>query len=448
MEPSETLPRERTQVPVATLRVDVVEGPDKGLTHTAETDVLTVGFAAGNDLVLHDPTVSRYHVELKRVDGGISVTDLGSKNETIVDGLRIQRGVVPAGSVLVLGESKVRIANGDEVVVDIHESDNLKGLRGHTPVMKRLMARIERASQTDKPALIVGESGTGKELCARALHDLGPRPDRPFETVDCGALSPNLVASELFGHERGAFTGAERQHIGAFERANGGTLFLDEIGELPADLQAALLGVIERRKFRRVGGRADIACSVRIIAATNRDLRAEVNTGGFRLDLYYRLAVVVLSLPPLRDRSADIPLLIDQFLRDCGYAGAARDLFSAATLVEMVRHRWPGNVRELRNMVEAAVAMGEAPALDRESLGGDQPGDSSSVADVFPSGDLLAPLLHLSYKDARDRLLRQFERSYLQQLLERTKGNVSRAAREAHMDRSHLIDLLARHRIR
>jgi DNA-binding NtrC family response regulator len=447
MEPNETLPRERASVPVATLRVEVVEGPDKGLARTAETDVLTIGFAAGNDLVLHDPTVSRYHVELTRVEKGISVTDLGSRNETIVDGLCIRRGVVPAGTVLALGESKVRIANGDEVVVDVHESDDLKGLRGRTPIMRRLMARIERASQTDKPALIVGESGTGKELCARALHDLGPRPDSPFETVDCGALSPNLVASELFGHERGAFTGAERQHIGAFERANGGTLFLDEIGELPADLQAALLGVIERHRFRRVGGRADIACSVRIIAATNRDLRAEVNTGGFRLDLYYRLAVVVLSLPPLRDRVADIPLLIDQFLRDCGQKGTARDLFSAETLTAIERHPWPGNVRELRNMVEAAVAMGEAPALDRESRSA-PPAQAESKSDGARDGDFIAPLLHLSYKDARDRLLRQFERGYLEKLLERTKGNVSRAAREAQMDRSHLTDLLARHRIR
>jgi DNA-binding NtrC family response regulator len=158
--------------------------------------------------------------------------------------------------------------------------------------------------------------------------------------------------------------------------------------------------------------------------------------------------VVVLSLPALRDRSSDIPLLIDQFLRDCGYVGAARDLFSAETLTAIGNHRWPGNVRELRNMVEAAVAMGEAPALDREALTGDQPAVANEEIDGSPAGDFLAPLLSLSYKDARDRLLRQFERGYLEKLLERTNGNVSRAAREAQMDRSHLIDLLARHRIR
>src|SRR5438876_1145772 len=161
------------------------------------------------------------------------------------------------------------------------------GLRGRAPVMRRLLLSIERAAQSDAAVLLVGESGTGKEVIARALHDLGPRAKKPFVTVDCGALAPTLVASELFGHERGAFTGADRQHAGAFERAGGGTLFLDEVAELPASEQATLLGVLERRRFRRIGGREEIAVDVRVIAATHRDLQREVEAGRFRSDLYY-----------------------------------------------------------------------------------------------------------------------------------------------------------------
>jgi DNA-binding NtrC family response regulator len=449
MEGNETLPRGSAGVSVTTLRVEVVAGPDAGTSRLAEADVMTIGSAEGNDLVLHDPTVSRFHVQLEPGPAGIGVRDLDSTNQTVVGGVRIRRGTVPVGCVLELGASKVRVTNGDEVMVAIHPGDKLQGLRGSTPVMQRLMARIERASQTDKPVLIVGESGTGKELCARALHDLGPRPEGPFETVDCGSLSPNLVASELFGHERGAFTGADRKHEGAFERANGGTIFLDEIGELPPNLQVALLGVLERRKFRRVGGRVDIPCAVRVVAATNRDMRAEVNAGTFRLDLFYRLAVVVLTLPPLRERMADVPLLVEHFLRECGHLGLPESLFSQETLELIAAHRWPGNVRELRNMVESAVAMGEAPELDsRPAARPAATGAGEELANSSSPADVIAPLLGLEYKEARDRLLREFESRYLRRLVDRTKGNISRAAREAAMDRSHLTDLLARHRIR
>ncbi|HVR03588.1 MAG TPA: sigma 54-interacting transcriptional regulator [Polyangia bacterium] len=445
MEVKETLPRQSTGLSITSLRVEVVEGPEAGATQAADADTLTIGSAPGNDLVLSDPTVSRYHLELRRVAHGIALTDLDSTNGTFVDGIRVRQGVVPAGRILVLGATKVRIANADDVVVSVHPGDHLGGLRGQTPVMQRLMARIERASQSDKPVLVVGESGTGKELCARALHDLGPLARGPFETVDCGALAPSLVASELFGHERGAFTSADRQHVGAFERAHGGTLFLDEIGELPPDLQTTLLGVLERRRFRRVGGRVDIPCSVRVVAATNRDLRAEVNRGTFRLDLYYRLAVVVLSLPPLRERADDVPLLIEHFLRECGHVGPAETLFSPEALESMRRHTWPGNVRELRNVIESTVAMGEPP-----DFGETRPATAElPQAPGEPGGsELLDSVLDLTYKVARDRLLRRFEAKYLERLLARTKGNVSQAAREAQMDRSHLTELIARHNLK
>jgi len=281
--------------------------------------------------------------------------------------------------------------------------------------------------------LVIGESGTGKELVARGLHDLGRRAAGPFVAVDCAALSPALVASELFGHERGAFTGADRQHVGAFERAHGGTLFLDEIGELSAALQASLLGALERRRFRRVGGTADIAIDVRVASATHRDLRAEVNSGAFRLDLYYRLAVVTLALPPLRERPEDLELLVSHFLREAGHAGPLDAVFPPATMRALATHRWPGNVRELRNLVEAALAMGEPPPLD---------------AAPPPGADPIERVLALGYRDARQRLLHEFEARYLAALFERADRNVSRAAREAGMDRSHLLELLQRHKLR
>jgi len=425
-------------LPIRTLRIDVVDGPDAGSSLVAESDVVSVGTAQGNDLVLSDPTVSRYHLELVCRSDGVLVEDHGSTNGTVSGVARLERAVVPAGATLVLGRTTIKVDEGARTTAVLHTGDMLGGLVARTPQMRRLFARVERAAKTDAPVLVVGESGTGKELVARALHDLGPRASGPFETVDCGALSPELVASELFGHERGAFTGADRQHVGAFERANGGTLFLDEIGELPASLQPALLGALERKRFRRVGGRADIDVDVRVVSATNRDLRAEVNAGSFRLDLYYRLAVVVLRLPPLRERAEDVPPLVAHFLAEAGAPALRDQLFPPSVMTALCSHRWPGNVRELRNLVEAAVAMGEVPSVE---AGG-------AVASAAPAGPGESDELAAPYGEARAAVLRAFERRYLEALLTRTGGNVSRAAREAQMDRSHLGELLKRHGLR
>jgi DNA-binding NtrC family response regulator len=303
------------------------------------------------------------------------------------------------------------------------------------------MAQVARAAHSDISVLVTGESGTGKELIARALHDLGPRQGRPFVTVDCGALPPTLIGSELFGHERGAFTGADRAHVGAFEAAHGGTLFLDELGELPPALQATLLGVLERRVVRRLGSRTDTPIDVRVVAATHRDLRAEVNAGTFRLDLYYRLAVVTLHAPPLRERPDDIPLLVEHFLRDAGWDQPVAALISPAAMQALTSLHLAGNVRELRNLVEAAVVMGE-PAL-REPAPGEVA--SASPVDAAQAASLRADLA-LPYKDARAGLLDAFERAYLDALLARAGGNVSAAARLGRLTRSHLTELIARHR--
>ena len=420
-------------LPVGTLEVEVLEGPDSGLQKVASSEHLTIGTADGNDLVLTDPTVSRYHLELVRGSEGVRVLDHGSTNGTAFEGARLEQAVVPAGSLLRIGRTTVRLGEGNRVTVELHDSDEYAGLIGRTPAMRRLMAQARRAARSDTPVLVVGESGTGKELLATALHHEGPRAKGPFVTVDCGALSPALVASELFGHEKGAFTGADRQHVGAFERAQGGTLFLDEIGELSPTLQATLLGALERRRFRRVGGRAEVEVNVRVLCATNRDLRADVNAGTFRLDLYYRVAVVALRIPPLRERAEDVPLLVEHFVREAGVDGPIEHVVTADTMSALCTHHWPGNVRELRNVVEAMLVMGEPPPLDDGIAGSARAGDTSDR------------LLAMSYKDARGQVLQDFESRYLARLMERSRGNVSEAARQARMDRTYLIKLLARH---
>ncbi len=415
---------------VTTLRVEVVDGPDRGK-HATSTADLAVGTAKDNDLVVADFTVSRFHLEVSVRPGGVLVTDLGSTNGTYVGGVRIERAIVPPGTLLKLGGTTIRFDDAVRRTVKVEESAReLAGMLARTPQMLKLFADVERVAPTPTSVLVVGESGTGKERVAEALHARSPRASEPFVTIDCGALASTLLSSELFGHERGAFTGADRTYIGAFERAQGGTVFLDEIGELPAADQVALLGVLERRRFRRVGGTQEIELGARVIAATNRDLRSEVNNGRFRHDLYHRLAVVVLKLPPLRERSEDVPMLVEHFARELGADGTIEELFGAEQLARWTRHPWPGNVRELRNAVEAALVVGP-------QLTGEMPAQPAAVDD--PSAPL-AP-----YKDARAQVVGEFERSYLTRLMNEAGGNVSKAARAARMDRSHLIDLLHRH---
>jgi DNA-binding NtrC family response regulator len=440
---SGTTLRERPAgLPIRTLSIEVVGGPDQGKSYTAEGETVTVGTAESNDLRLTDPTVSRYHLELSRRGDQVAVTDLGSTNGTAVGPALLERGTVAPGSLLTLGRTSLRVGDGPTRTLSLHESGALGPLRGQSAPMRRLMAQILRLAQTDASVLLQGESGTGKELIARALHDQSPRAQKPIVTLDCGVISPGLVASELFGHERGAFTGADRRHIGVFERAQGGTLFLDEIGELSSGLQTALLGVLERRRFCRLGGTEELSVDVRVVSATHQDLRAEVNANTFRLDLYYRLAVVRLEVPPLRQRADDIPPLVEHFLHEVGYAGPMEALVPPPLMATLQAHRWPGNVRELRNYVEAILAMGEPPSLE-QAVGG--PG--AAHPPVPPAASVPLPL-ERSYREARQQVLEDFEVRFLKALMERAGNNVSMAARLAQMDRSYLIDLLHRHHLR
>jgi DNA-binding NtrC family response regulator len=428
---------------VTTLRAEVVDGPDRGA-QAVGGEALSVGTARDNALVVSDFTVSRYHLEAAAGPGGILVTDLGSTNGTYAGAVRIERAVVPPGTAVTVGGTTLRFDDAVRQTVAVPaEAQRFAGMIGRSPQLLRLFADVDRVAASATSVLIVGESGTGKERVAEALHARSPRAGEPLVTIDCGALSSSLLASELFGHERGAFTGADRTHAGAFERARGGTVFLDEIGELPAADQVALLGVLERRRFRRVGGSAELELGARVIAATNRDLRAEVNTNRFRHDLYHRLAVVVLRIPALRERPEDVVPLVEHFAREHGAQGTAIELFGEAAVTRWQRHPWPGNVRELRNAVEAALVVGPGAHVDAGVDGGAPWGDAPIASWASGGGSADAP--RVPYKDARATVLRDFERGYLTQLMAAAGGNVSQAARVAKMDRSHLIDLLHRH---
>jgi DNA-binding NtrC family response regulator len=436
MESDATIPSRTVGLPLRELSIRVGKGPDAGASVVARDETVTIGSAPTNTIVLRDRTVSRFHLELRRKGDRIAVTDLGSTNGTFAGPVRVDDASVSVapGTTIRIGNSEIELAEGPTTVVQKNEWNGLGEIKGKSEPMQRLMDSVSELAHHAVSVLLVGESGTGKELVARALHDLGPRADGPFVVVDCGAISPSLFASELFGHERGSFTGASHTHVGAIERADGGTLFLDEIGELPQEQQVALLGVLERRTLRRVGGTEEIAFDIRVVSATNRDLRSEVNSGVFRLDLYYRLAVVLVSVPSLRDRRDDIPLLIEHFMADEGARVPLETLFPRAVIEQLKSHRWPGNVRELRNVVAAAIAIGHAAIPDHDA--------------PPPGADVIRSVLELDYKSARRIVTDSFETAYLKRLLERSNGSVRAAARLGQVDRNYLSNLLKRHRIR
>ena len=303
-------------------------------------------------------------------------------------------------------------------------------LIGSGPGMNKVFETIKKVAETDLTVLVRGESGTGKELVAQALHYSSQRRDRPFIAVNCAAISRELVESELFGHEKGAFTGADSRRQGRFEAADGGTILLDEIGDMPQETQAKVLRVLQERSLERVGGTAPIPVDVRVVAATHRDLEAEVSGGKFRQDLYYRLKVVEIGLPPLRDRLADLPALIDRFLGQLGERlGRDKAVVGPDTLAALSRHSWPGNVRELRNVIEQAAVLASGGQVEPEdlNLGGGQ----------APVGDR-GPIPGIPFSEAKKRAVEAFERSYLLQALRQHDGNISRAAEAIGMVRQSL----------
>ncbi len=398
--------------------VEAVDGPGKGAQRVLEVGTLTVGSDSSCDLVVADRSVSRRHATIELVPGAVKVRDLGSRNGTTYLGARIEQARVPLGGSVRIGRTTLRFSPlAPEVPPS--EREELCGLIGRSLPMRRLFTLVEKLARSDATVLVRGESGTGKDAVARAIHQLSDRASSPFVVFECAAVNPNLVESELFGHARGAFTGADRARAGAVEAATGGTLYLDEVGALPLELQPKLLRVLESREFRRVGENLPRKTSMRVVASTHKDLEAEVKAGHFRSDLYFRLAVTVVEVPPLRKRPEDIPLLAAHFARRL--TGVDVPL-NPATLAALQCDMWPGNVRELRNAVERVVTLG--------SLRGDAPEPEPPPA---------------SFKEMRERFLSQFERDYLVALIERNDGNVSAAAREAKLARSQFYRLLARH---
>jgi len=415
---------------MAGARLVVVRGPDTGASVRLESEETTVGTGAGATLVLTDATVSRHHVSLQALADGWLVTDLDSTNGTRLDGRRIRAAYVAPGDKIQLGATTLRL-EADKRAVDLalSERGSFGRLIGKSIAARRLFALLERVAPETATVLLSGETGSGKDLAAEALHEAGPRAAGPFVVVDCGALVDNLLKSELFGHEKGAFTGAVSARAGAFEQADGGTLFLDEIGELPRDLQPKLLRVLERREIRRIGAIEPRAVDVRILAATNRDLKVAVNQGLFREDLFHRINVVSIRVPPLRERMDDVPLLAEHLWRE--QTGDPHEVLPDALRSAFLAYHWPGNVRELRNKVERAAMLVRAGRYT-DALSG--------IGEVR----LDAPF---PFREAKAAAIESFERTYLKALLERARGNISEAARIAAMDRVHLTRLVQKHQL-
>ncbi len=411
---------------VRVIRVELRRGGQ----HDFAMEPVRIGSGEGCDLRLNDPTVSTLHLELARSPHGIRLRDLGSTNGTYLEEHRVQVAYIDSPARVRLGNSELKVSALDrEEKLELDADSRCGGLVGGSAVMRSIYAKIKKVANTDATVLVTGETGTGKELVAEALRDLSSRRDKPFVVVDCGALPGNLIESELFGHEKGAFTSADSARAGAFERAHGGTIFLDEIGELPLSLQPALLGVLQRREVRRVGGNKTLPMDVRVVCATNRDLAEEVGNGTFRSDLYYRLAIVELRMPPLRERTDDIPALVEHF---CQMVPGEPPTLSGDAVRELQAYPWPGNVRELRNVIERAALLAEPPEL----RGDFKRSARSSDAEVD---------IEIPFKEQKNALIADFERTYVEKLLEATQHNVAKAARQAGIDRMYLYKLMSRH---
>ncbi|MBK8479700.1 MAG: sigma 54-dependent Fis family transcriptional regulator [Proteobacteria bacterium] len=419
-------------------RFIAVEGPDAGdSVELGAHDAVTFGSSPSCSLALTDTTVSRQHLEARWEEGrGVVLRDLGSTNGTFFAGSRITEITIPVGAAFTIGRTLIKLVPDEEPVEPpASPSPEFGTLLGQDETMRRLFALLGDVSPTEATIIIEGETGTGKELVAGEIHHHSARANGPFVVFDCGAVPRELIESALFGHVKGAFTGAVGDRAGAFGEANGGTIFLDEIGELALDLQPALLRAIDQRMVRRVGDSNYRKVDVRIVAATHRDLRQEVAERRFREDLYYRLAVVRIKLPPLRERGADVERLAQLFVEQFTPAGRQLRLDPAA-LARLRQHAWPGNVRELRNVIERACVLaprGELLRLDPAAL----PEAASSPA--------LGLRTDLPYKEAKGQLVEVFEREYVLDLMRRNQNNLSAAAREAQLDRKHLRELVRKH---
>ncbi len=412
----------------------VIDGPDMGRAVDLIGREVIIGTWDGCDLVLTDDRVSRHHLAVGADRGRIVLRDLGSRNGTLYEGSLITESTVPVGATIKVGRTFLRIQPRPQVMeVAPSQSRRFGDLVAESLVMREVIAVLELASESDVTVLLEGETGTGKELAARAIHEASQRRKGPFVVIDCGALPATLLESELFGHVKGAFTGASNPRKGAFLRAHGGTIFLDELAGVPLEVQARLLRVIEERRVRPVGADREQDIDVRIVAASTHRLEGRVTEGSFRPDLYYRLSVVRIALPPLRGRREDIVPVVKALMRNRGVEAGE---ISGANLHRLMAHDWPGNVREMRNVIDRAIALSPGAACFADLKMAVAPGSAD---------DALSVRADLPFADAKALLLNNFELRYLRDIMARCDDNISAAARASDIDRKHLKTLLRRH---
>jgi DNA-binding NtrC family response regulator len=410
-----------------------VQGPEAGKVHPLRPGRNVVGKSPDCDINVADVTVSRQHFEIQNEGQRFVVKDLGSTNGTMLDGAEVREAFLRPGMLLKAGEVVFRFQTEyDPVQIKPSDRESFGGLLGRSLRMREIFALLEKVAPTDATVLLLGDTGAGKGAAVSAMHSQSGRKKGPLVVVDCGAVARNLIESELFGHVKGAFTGATGLRKGALEISKGGTLFIDELDDLPLDLQPKLLRAMEERVFVRLGANQPIKFDARVVAASKKDLWSEVAEGRFREDLYFRLSVVTIRLPPLRERPEDIELLFDHFGAESGMKFSA---LAPAAQNRWINHSWPGNVRELRNAIDRSLA------LDGDGLTG--PPDAATRPAQAQNG--LVPDYALPFKEAKEHLLETFEREYIRRLLARTSGGVAGAAREAGIDRKHLYKLMEKH---
>lgn len=452
-------PRESEKTIIEDASLLVLDGPDSGAVLELALGTHVIGSASECDLQLSDPEVSRRHLELVVGTTSIKARDLGSKNGSFFLGSRFDAIAIRLGATVRIGQTEMRVLGGAMVGAEPPERDRFGPLLGQSVAMRRVFALLERLARSELPVLITGETGTGKDVAARALHAASSRGDKPFVVIDLAGLTDSLVESELFGHVRGAFTGAVTDRVGGFEQAGGGSVFLDEIGEMSLAVQPRLLRVLESRQVKPIGQARYRNVDARFIAATHRDLPAMVEQDRFRADLYHRLAVASVAMPPLRDRPEDIPLLIDHVIAGLRERDPEQrqlvipdDILSALCGLS-----WPGNVRQLRNVMERAYSLvGDDRVVSAALLGLDPRTDGSrdDGVDEADEGEAAAdediervvPVdLAIPFKQAKEQLVQSWEREYISALLAKHDGHISRAARDAGIDRVHLHRLLKKH---
>lgn len=427
----------------------VLDGEHAGKEFTIDKSRVYVGRSSVNDITIRDKSISSTHFELCAEEDGFLLRDLGSTNGTRLACCRVREIWLESDVKFRAGSTSFQITSSDEFVeIPLSDGESFGGVIGSSVAMREVFATLEKVAPTELTCLVEGDTGTGKERVARAIHDCSRRSARPYVVLDCSSIPADLMESYVFGHEKGAFTGAVSQRAGAFEQANGGTLFLDEIGELDVSLQPKLLRVLENQEFKRVGGNKVIHSDCRVIAATNRDLRAMVNEGTFREDLYFRLSIVNVGLPPLRDRKDDIPALVEYFIDQIRAKRPDKQSLrmTADAMDHLLAYGWPGNVRELRNVILRAGNLASGTKIERSDLL--LTGSIFKAAAVEQSaggGGGYEIDITREFKECKQEVIEQFEIKYLEALMEAFEGNISQASRSTGLTRYHLRELLKKY---